>query len=169
MFQKILVAVTPSQENDPAVNEAIALAQLTQARLMLLHVLSPMDEGYPTPVYPIHDSVYPTMHDEAIKTYTIQWQAYEQESLSLLQHLAQKADTIGVTAEFTQSVGDPGRTICTLAQTWGADLVILGRRGRTGLSELVLGSVSNYVLHHAPCSVLTVQGEGTSVCAMTAA
>lgn len=47
--------------------------------------------------------------------------------------------------------------ICELARNWNADLIILGRRGRTGLSELLLGSVSNYVLHHAPCSVLTVQ------------
>jgi nucleotide-binding universal stress UspA family protein len=33
----------------------------------------------------------------------------------------------------------------------------MGRRGRTGLSELFLGSVSNYVTHHAPCSVLTLK------------
>ncbi len=41
----------------------------------------------------------------------------------------------------------------------GADLIVVGRRGRSGLSELILGSASNYVLHHAPCSVLTLQGK----------
>jgi hypothetical protein len=35
----------------------------------------------------------------------------------------------------------------------------MGRRGRTGISELLLGSVSNYVTHHATCSVLIVQGK----------
>ncbi|NEO28803.1 MAG: universal stress protein, partial [Kamptonema sp. SIO4C4] len=35
--------------------------------------------------------------------------------------------------------------------------VIIGRRGRVGLSEILLGSVSNYVLHHAPCAVMVVQ------------
>ncbi|MGQ9872468.1 universal stress protein [Leptodesmis sp.] len=39
----------------------------------------------------------------------------------------------------------------------GADLILIGNRGHTGLKELFLGSASNYVLHHAPCSVLTVK------------
>lgn len=34
----------------------------------------------------------------------------------------------------------------------------MGRRGHKGLSEILLGSVSNYVVHHAPCSVLVLQG-----------
>ncbi|MGC1393382.1 MAG: universal stress protein [Coleofasciculaceae cyanobacterium] len=36
-------------------------------------------------------------------------------------------------------------------------MVVVGRRGRTGLAEAFLGSVSNYVVHHAPCSVLVIQ------------
>lgn len=64
---------------------------------------------------------------------------------------------MGINAEFKILFGDPSRVICEIAQAWNADLIIIGRRGRTGLSELFLGSVSNYVLHHAPCSVLTVQ------------
>ena len=35
---------------------------------------------------------------------------------------------------------------------------MVGSHGRTGIRELLLGSVSNYVLHHALCSVLVVQG-----------
>ena len=57
-------------------------------------------------------------------------------------------------AEFTQSFGSPERVICNLARTWEADLIMVGSHQRTGLSELVMGSVSNYVMHHAPCSVL---------------
>jgi nucleotide-binding universal stress UspA family protein len=44
------------------------------------------------------------------------------------------------------------------AQIWHADLIVMGRRGVSGMHELFLGSVSNYVTHHAPCSVLVVQG-----------
>jgi nucleotide-binding universal stress UspA family protein len=68
-----------------------------------------------------------------------------------------EAVAAGVNAESNQVSGDAGKAICEEALVWGADLIVLGRRGRSGLSELFLGSTSNYVLHHAPCSVLTVQ------------
>ncbi|MEY3330640.1 MAG: hypothetical protein RLZZ115_3525 [Cyanobacteriota bacterium] len=44
-----------------------------------------------------------------------------------------------------------------MTKKWGADLVIVGRRNRSELAELFLGSVSNYVVHHVKCSVLVVQ------------
>lgn len=77
--------------------------------------------------------------------------------MELLRSRTRKAMAAGVSTEFTQLAGSPGKTICDLASDWGADLIVMGRRGRSGLSELILGSVSNYVLHHARCSVLTVQ------------
>ena len=49
-----------------------------------------------------------------------------------------------------------GWEICQRAKVWQADLIIVGSHGRTGLSELFLGSVSNYVMHHAPCSVMVI-------------
>jgi nucleotide-binding universal stress UspA family protein len=127
---------------------------------MLLHVLSPIDDGYPTPVYPGPDSVYPGLHEEAIKAYAQQWEVYERQGLNFLQNLVTEVTEVGVLVEFTQTPGDPGNKICALAETWEADLIILGRRGHTGLKEFFLGSISNYVLHHAPCSVLTIQGTG---------
>jgi nucleotide-binding universal stress UspA family protein len=38
-----------------------------------------------------------------------------------------------------------------------ADLIIVGRKDRSGLEELLLGSVSSDVVHHAPCAVLVTQ------------
>ena len=50
--------------------------------------------------------------------------------------------------------GPAGITLVTEAK--GADLLVVGRRGHAGLAHLVLGSVSRYVVAHAPCPVLVV-------------
>ena len=73
--------------------------------------------------------------------------------------LTEEATKAGVKTEFKQTLGYPGRNICELAQTWPAELIIVGSRGLTGIKEMFLGSISNYVTHHAPCSVLIVREE----------
>lgn len=158
MFRKLLVAIDQSNASLPVVEHAIALSQAIGAEILFLHVLSPLDEGYPSPIFPGPDGVLPTIHAETIKIYDQQWETFERAGLAYLRSLTEQATASGVGAEFTQAIGDPGRVICKMAATWNADVILLGRRGRSGLAELLLGSVSNYVLHHAPCSVLTIQG-----------
>lgn len=46
-----------------------------------------------------------------------------------------------------------GPAIVRKAHAWNPDLIVLGSHGRTGLGRLVLGSVSQHVLHHVACSV----------------
>ncbi|HIK16950.1 MAG TPA: universal stress protein [Leptolyngbyaceae cyanobacterium M33_DOE_097] len=158
MFSKILVALDSSGVSRNVFAESVSLAKQNNARLMLVHVLSPVDDGYPSPIYPGADSLYTSLHTEAVKAYARQWEIFEREGLELLKSLANQAIAAGVETEFTQNVGDPGEVVCRIAESWNADLIVVGRRGRTGLAELFLGSVSNYVLHHARCSVLTIQG-----------
>ncbi len=52
--------------------------------------------------------------------------------------------------------GDPGRAICRCADEVDADVIVIGTRGLGGLKRAVLGSVSDHVVRHAPCAVLTV-------------
>ena len=63
----------------------------------------------------------------------------------------------GFRAEPEVLSGSPAHSIVAFASDWGADLVILGSHGRTGLARLFLGSVARNVLHHAGCSVLIVR------------
>lgn len=156
MFHKILVAIDASERGQMVFDEALSLAKATTANLMLLHVLSSEEEGSPN-ISMIGLEYYPTVAGELAEMHRKQWAEYEGRGLEMLQSYAEKASTAGVTAEFTQNLGSPGRTICEMARTWQADLIVMGRRGHSGINELLLGSVSNYVLHHAPCSVLTVQ------------
>jgi nucleotide-binding universal stress UspA family protein len=152
MFQKILVAVDGSVISEAAFGEALDLARQTGATLMLLHVLLPDERSLPTVYY-----YYPIVSSSIANQYQERWEAEIEHGLAMLRSLAQRASRLGVRVEFTQNIGDPGRLICEIAADWKADLIILGRRGYTGFNEFFLGSVSNYVTHHAPCSVLTVQ------------
>lgn len=158
MFDKIIVAIDNSMMNRHVFAQALDLAVSNQAQLMLLHVLSAEQEGGANlPLFPTM-GYYPGVSDRTLELYRQQWQTLETQGLEMLRDLAAQATAAGVVAEFSQTSGSPGRTICEIARSWDADLIIIGRRGLSGLSELFLGSVSNYVLHHAPCSVLTVQG-----------
>jgi nucleotide-binding universal stress UspA family protein len=55
--------------------------------------------------------------------------------------------------------GDARRAILDEATGWGADLIVLGSHGRTGLTRVLLGSVSDSVSRHASCSVVIVRDE----------
>jgi len=163
MFQKILAAIDSSTIGQQVFDESVAIAKWSDASLMLLHVLSNEEEGSPAmPIYAVAPYPYPSALEGYpnpldFDVFREQWKIYEQKGLDLLKTFTDEAIAAGVRAEFTQSQGSPSRTICDLARTWEADHIVIGRRGHSGLSELFLGSVSNYVLHHAPCSVLTVQ------------
>ncbi len=158
MFHKILVAMDRSEIGKHVFDQALSLAKATRATLMLLYVLSHDEQG--TPKTPLLYSLdyHTTMSGETLEIYQEQWKTFEERGLELLRSRANEAIAAGVNVEFTQSAGSPGRNICDLARTWKSDLIVMGRRGHSGFNELILGSVSNYVLHHAPCSVLVVQG-----------
>ncbi len=54
--------------------------------------------------------------------------------------------------------GRPNQTIIDEAEKWGADLIVVGSQGLGFWGRMLLGSVSNAVVNHAPCSVLVVRG-----------
>ncbi|MFN6535318.1 MAG: universal stress protein [Nostoc sp. EkiNYC01] len=156
MFKKILVALDRSEVGQKVFDQALGLANLTQASLMLLHVLSPEEDGSPYVPMVSNFDYYPGLNNQSFELYQKQWETFKNKGIHMLQSFSAQANTAGITTEFTQNLGNPGRIICDLARSYGADLIVMGRRGRFGLTELFLGSVSNYVLHHAPCSVHVV-------------
>ena len=155
MFKKILVALDRSPMNQQVFEEALDFAVKNNAHLMLLHVLSSEEEN--SPLMPIYSSLnyYPEL--TRTELYQKEWDEFREEGIKILQYYTNLATTNGVEAEFTQILGSPGRNICDFALTWNADLIVLGRRSRSRLAEFFLGSVSNYVLHHAQCSVLIIE------------
>ena len=54
-------------------------------------------------------------------------------------------------------VGDPREALIEMARREGADLIVVGSHGRSGLTKLLMGSVASHVVTHAPCDVLVVR------------
>jgi nucleotide-binding universal stress UspA family protein len=63
----------------------------------------------------------------------------------------------GISLEHRLGYGEPGSTILAVAEEIGADLIVMGTHGRTGLRRLLMGSVAEHVVRHASCPVLTVR------------
>jgi len=157
MVRKILVAIDHSDLNQWVFSQALVITQAMKGQMLLVHVMSPFDGYNPPPLFPGLDGLYPVIHDTVIRSYMHQWDGLEAEGLELLRKFAGEATAADISVEYSQHLGSPGRVICEIARHWEADIIVLGRRGLSGVGELVMGSVSNYVMHHAPCSVLTVQ------------
>ncbi len=136
-FKKILVAVDASPQAKMVFEKALDLAKKESASLMIFHCIE-------------LEAKYAILSDIEVKT---------EQAQGLLHPYQQAAKEQGISTEVSYRVGQPGSSTCDLAKSWGADLIVLGRRGYRGISEVLLGSVSNHVIHHAPCSVLVVQGE----------
>ena len=87
----------------------------------------------------------------------------ELESLDVREHEAlvarasQALTVAGLPCETRVVLGEPAHALLQAVRDEGADLLVVGSHGRTGLTKLLLGSVSAHVVGHAPCSVLVVK------------
>ncbi len=154
MFEKILIALGNSAESQLVLGSGLTLAEKFGAKVLLLHVMSPLTS---TSFSPLVGGMFPIVNDIAIEQYTKEWQESERQGLEQLQADAVQAKERGIDVEISQNLGDSGRMICEVAKSWSADAIVMGRNQKSMLSEIWLGSNSNYVLHHAPCSTLVIQ------------
>ncbi len=154
MFHKILAAIDRSEMSHNVFKTALDIAKSDKAVLVLLHVLSFEEKGNPSMLMPTGMEYFQAADGNTLDVYRERWQNYEQKSLDLLKSLSERATAEGVKAEFHQLADSPGRRICEFAESEGIDLIVMGRRGLSGVNEFLVGSVSNYVLHRSPCSVL---------------
>jgi nucleotide-binding universal stress UspA family protein len=153
MYTKILAAFDRSSRGQQIFEAALTLAKANHAALMLLHILSRDAEDNPIRYSPKLMSY----DEDDLKVYRQEWEEFVQSTYQRLESLKQEAMIEGVAAEFKQLEGSPGKTICNFAQEWGADLIVIGRRGYSSASEMFIGSVSSYIIHRCNCSVHIVQ------------
>lgn len=157
-FKKILVALDRSDQSQAVFEQALELAKKEKGSLMLFHCLSWEKEGQMGPFIGIGTLADIGMYETVKQLRHESLQRDIEQVKNWLQTYSDQAMAEDIPIELDCKVGNSGSWICDLATNWQAELVVVGRRGREGLTEVLLGSVSNYVLHHAPCSVLVVQG-----------
>ena len=153
MYHKILVAIDRSPISEKVFNTALTLAKALNSELMLVHVLSSESQDRPID-FPAYSASYDI---ETLETFKRKWESFRQESLMLLQQWSEQANAQSVKTEFTQLTGNPASSILSFSQDWGAELIIMGRRGQSTLKEILLGSVSSYIIHRSHCAVHLVQ------------
>jgi nucleotide-binding universal stress UspA family protein len=154
MFTKILLALGNSAESQAIMTAGLTLAETIEAEVLLLHVINPLT---PTGFSPLVGGIFPMVNEIALDQYAKEWREYEQKGIEQLQLYAAQAQERGVQAVVSQNFGNSGSMICEVAKNWSADVIVMGRNQKSMLSEILLGSTSNYVLHHAPCSVMVIQ------------
>ncbi|PZV25528.1 MAG: universal stress protein [Snowella sp.] len=160
-YSKILVAIDRSDLGDVVFQQALDIAKVNKqnpSQLLLVHCI-PVESQVLSP--------YPSFYSEEMVSFSqLVQERLKKETEEVEQWLAdydKVAADQGVVSESKWKMGDPGRWVRDLADSWEADLIVLGRRGLTGVAEMFLGSVSNYIVHHVNCSVLVVQETTTKV------
>ena len=133
------------------------MAEKFNTKILLLHVLNQTQNSFETMGNQLMGASYPMMNELAVQQYQQEWQDREQRGMERLQSYAAQAKEYQIEAETSQDFGDSGAMICKIAKNWSADLIVMGRNQKSALSEFFLGSTSNYVLHHAYCSVMVIQ------------
>jgi nucleotide-binding universal stress UspA family protein len=145
-MKPIMLATDGSPSAEAATTEAIGLAQSLDVPLVVAcvaHDTTPMYGGY-------YGS--PEVAAEMRKT--------QLEHVNhVLAAVEERTAESGVPCTTMALEGARGQVLCSAARDRDARLIVVGAHGWDRIGRLIHGSVSTYVLHHAPCPVLVVHGD----------
>jgi nucleotide-binding universal stress UspA family protein len=141
----VVVGVDLSVPSDQALERAMAIAGMHGAKLVVVHALA--DDG------PI-----PDVGNEMLEQLGEVSAAVRAEETRRLAERIAKVEERGIAVELVSTTGAPGEVIAQAARERGAELIVVGTHGHTGISRFLLGSVASAVLRHTPCDVLVCRG-----------
>lgn len=145
MYERILVPVDGSATSNLGLTEAIKLGKLTGAQLLLLHAV----DIAAVSVTPEASAAMPQLFD-----------AMRDAGKELLARARAVAEAAGVRVETVLVDTLQGRVsdlVVEQAQTWRADLIVIGTHGRRGVSRVLMGSDAEQVVRTATVPVLLVR------------
>lgn len=143
MVRHILVGMDGSKPSTEAAEHALALAEQTKAKVTLLFVL---ELPQVIPVGPL--SGYVT-------TASPQSNENFERAEAIIAQAAKANPNVKVATRV--EYGFPAEMICSVATSVGADLIVVGARGLNAAQRVLLGSVSDRVVHTAPVPVMVVR------------
>jgi nucleotide-binding universal stress UspA family protein len=135
-WERILLATDASKSGEAAAARALDLAEAYGSELQVAAVFE-----------------IPQIYGEAPAA--ADWRDMLQD---YVKEVVAKAQSRNISATALVLEGTPYRAITDLAQREKINLIVMGSHGRTGLSRLLMGSVTERVIGHAPCPVLVVKG-----------
>ena len=143
LFHRIVVPTDFSECSEVAWTLAKRVAGTLGSEVVLAHVF-----------------VEPIVYGDASPAADMSWQLFEQGRKWVedeLEKWASAARAEGTTVRTIVRTGSANEEIVNLATDEGAELIIMGTHGRTGLNRMLLGSVADRVIRFALCPVLTVR------------
>ncbi len=136
-WEKILIATDGSRYSRIAAERAIDFARSYGGELRVVSVVDVPSEFY---------AEAPNAVDEMIS-----------KAKGYVRDIRLQAETEGIKAESFVGEGDAYQIITDLAKKEGVNIIVMSSHGRTGLKRLLMGSVAEKVIGHAPCPVLVVR------------
>ncbi|MCM3668615.1 universal stress protein [Mesobacillus maritimus] len=138
---RMVVAYDHSESSQKALDMAMTMA--SQNEEIVIDVVMVIK---PEVVYSVHSV-----------SLLAKYELRQQEAQEIRKEVEQKLSTLSNKTRTYILDGDPAEVIEEFVRVNDVDFIVIGNRGLHGLKEMVLGSVSNYVLHKANCPVLVVK------------
>ncbi len=153
MFQKILVPIDGSEHSLKALEEAAQIAKMSSGKITLINVYSVQPIMMPEPSAPGY-SGGPIFTGADLARIT---EAAQKSGNRILQDGEHRISASGVQIEKMLVEGHTVQEIVRAANEGKFDLIVIGARGISHIREMLLGSVTDGVLHHAHCAVLVIK------------
>jgi nucleotide-binding universal stress UspA family protein len=141
---RILLAIDGSPHSQTAVDEVARRPWPSKSQIRLLSVIQPY--APPATEFVLAGATFEDMRQQQVSS-----------AKEIMERAAESLKKSGLSTETAVREGDPRSAIVDEADDWGADLIVVGSHGRTGLARWLLGSVAQAVVGHASCSVEVVR------------
>jgi nucleotide-binding universal stress UspA family protein len=138
---KILMGVDHSEFSADIVRAMVMQFRSETTEVLVLHVLQQVAQAVP----------------EMAFGYAPEMEAERKSACLLVERIAKELRSAGFKADIAVEVGDVRDGIIEGAIKWGADLIVVGSHGQSGIQRFLLGSVAGSVARHASCSVEIVR------------